>query len=143
MEWEKLLKVLKDCVPAGSVTTYGNLLKYKLGNTGKPNTISSMLNAAVRANDENKIWTNRVVNLQGKITKKNSAREQLKEEGIPILANGCVDLQQCPPVNISNCIDDGISCDNVHLCRQQGEDVNRYYRKYNWRRDRDSNPGWA
>jgi len=105
MDWKKLLLTLRDCVPDGKVTTYGNLSDWAFGNTGAANAIVAMLNAAVNADNENKLWTNRVVNQQGGITQLNNAREQLTGEKVPFLPNGNVDLLQCPPVSIVDCLD--------------------------------------
>ena len=102
MDWRGLLRILQDCVPESTVTTYGNLSEYVYnGVRTNSQSISSMLSAA--AERGHAIFTNRVVYENGKIVNLNDARVQLIEEGIPLRPNGNVDFSRCPPVNIIEC----------------------------------------
>lgn len=106
MDFEELLEILQTCVPEGCVTTYGNLATVAFGHPGAGKRITQLLNAAVDADYGNRTWTNRVVTREGIITGLNEARDQLISEGVPLLPNGNVNLRQCPPVNIIDCMDD-------------------------------------
>lgn len=100
MDWEELLAFLKENVPSGKVTTYGNLSEVFFGGPGAGPAITAMLRAAVAddAIKNNSTWTNRVVNARGEIHVPGQL-EQLQEEGIVIRKNGTVNFQQCPPLS--------------------------------------------
>ena len=98
MDWEELLEFLKNNVPSGNLTTYGNLSEVFFGGRGGGPAITAMLNAAVANGDpnNNRTLTNRVVNAQGEMHVPGQL-EQLTEEGIAIHNNGRVNFHQCPP----------------------------------------------
>ncbi len=100
MDWEELLVFLRNNVPSGNVTTFGNLAEVFFGGPGAGPAIAAMLNAAVRDDDpnNNRTWTNRVVNAQGEIQVPGQL-EQLQNEGIIIQGNGKVNFHQCPPMS--------------------------------------------
>jgi alkylated DNA nucleotide flippase Atl1 len=100
MDWEELLAFLKENVPSGNVTTYGNLSEVFFGGPGAGPAIAAMLRAAVAddALNNNSTWTNRVVNARGEIHVPGQL-EQLQKEGIAIRNNGTVNFHQCPPLS--------------------------------------------
>jgi alkylated DNA nucleotide flippase Atl1 len=98
MDWQELLKVLREYVPADKVTTYGNLSEKIYGHRGGAQAIVAMLQGAVAANYENRILTNRVVRSNGQIPNVNGQLQQLQGEGIP-MQNGRIDFHKCPPVH--------------------------------------------
>ena len=100
MNWEELLVILQNDVPAGQVTTYGNLSQRAFDHRNGAQAIVAMLTSAVSANYENRVWTNRVVKANGKIPGVNGQLSQLQRENIPI-QNGCVDFNRCPSVNFA------------------------------------------
>ncbi len=100
MNWEDLLDILKNYVPAGQVTTYSNLSQRAFRHRNGAQDIVAILRSAVTANNENRVWTNRVVRANGRIPNVNGQLSQLQRENIPI-QDGCVDFNQCPPVNFA------------------------------------------
>ncbi len=86
-----ILSLLMDRVPAGSLTTYGDLSAWAFGNTGSAQAIVAMLNAAVNANAANAVYTNRVVKKDGTIVDVNGQLNQLRGEGIRVV-DGRADL---------------------------------------------------
>lgn len=91
MDYQKLLGLLVDKVPKGTITTYGDLSHWAYGDSGKALAIVAMLNGAVASNAANAIYTNRVVSKSGKIVDVNGQLEQLKREGI-VIKGGNADL---------------------------------------------------
>ncbi|MDA3832864.1 MAG: hypothetical protein PF495_05660 [Spirochaetales bacterium] len=96
MNWEELLAFLQNQVPAGTVTTYGNLSRVFFGGSNAAPAITAMLNGAVNNNSDNCIWTNRVVSSRGQINVPGQL-EQLQREGIAIGGNGQVDFTLSRP----------------------------------------------
>ncbi len=94
----ELLAFLQNQVPSGAVTTYGNLSRVFYGGTHSAPAIVAMLNGAVNAQPDNRIWTNRVVNSRGEI-KVAGQLEQLQREGISIGNNGHVDFNLSPALS--------------------------------------------
>ncbi|MBU0675703.1 MAG: hypothetical protein KJ950_13765 [Proteobacteria bacterium] len=97
MDWEELLKLLKNNVKPGQITTYGNLSEFFYGARNAAQAIAAMLNAAVTADHQNRILTNRVVTTNGLI-RIDGQKKQLQNEDISFRPDGRVDFQQHPPL---------------------------------------------
>ncbi|MCJ7603916.1 MAG: MGMT family protein [Desulfobulbaceae bacterium] len=100
MNWEELLVILQNYVPAGQVTTYGNLSLMAFDHRNGAQAIVAMLRSAVSANYENRVWTNRVVRANGEIPDVNGQLSQLQSEGIHI-QNRCIDFKRCHPIDLT------------------------------------------
>jgi alkylated DNA nucleotide flippase Atl1 len=98
MNWDELLAFLQLNVPAGQVTTYGNLSKVFFGGPGSGPAIAANLKGAVGNDPANYPWANRVVNANGEMLVDGQS-EQLRNEGIPIRQNGTVDFNKQPPLD--------------------------------------------
>lgn len=84
VQYRQVVDLLVDRVPAGSVTTYGEVSLWVYGNGRSAPAIVSMLNAAVRDSSSNARYTNRVVSKDGNIVDVNGQLDQLVREGVPI-----------------------------------------------------------
>jgi alkylated DNA nucleotide flippase Atl1 len=91
VESSDILDILKVYVPFGTVTTYGHLSNWAFGRSNSAQAIVAMLNAAVRADNSNSEFTNRVVKKDGTVVDVNGQLHQLIREGIRI-ADGKVDM---------------------------------------------------
>lgn len=92
MDWREVLLKLKSVVPAGTVTTYKELSLWAFDKPTGTQAIVAMLKAAVNANIENAIFTNRVIPETGKLADPNGQISQLEQEDVPI-KNGTVNLK--------------------------------------------------
>ena len=93
MDSQQLLEILKERVPRGMVTIYGELSFWAYGNHSASQAIVAMLNAAVGESFSNAQYTNRVVSKKGKIVNVNGQLNQLTREGVAINI-GNVDMQK-------------------------------------------------
>ena len=84
MNWEQLLDLLKSEVPAGYITTYGELSGHIFGKRTGGQAIRAMLKAAVDSDYTNARFTNRVVYSSGKVADVNGQIYQLIAEGIMV-----------------------------------------------------------
>ncbi len=96
----ELLRHLVRHVPAGTVTTYGELSTWAFGNAGASQAIVAMLNAAVRVRQSHAEYTNRVVRKDGGVVDVNGQLDQLLREGIRI-SNGKVDMKRTTVVRFA------------------------------------------
>ncbi|WP_047042320.1 hypothetical protein [Vibrio mexicanus] len=100
MKWEQLLNQLKSKVPAGAITTYGELSDYLLGHRMGGQSIRAMLEAAVNADYSNSRFTNRVIYTDGRVANVHGQSYQLEAEGFTIIENR-IDLSKVNIVTFS------------------------------------------
>ena len=102
--WQQLVAVLAAQVPAGRITTWDHVSQRFYGDPRKRCPIKAMLRAAARRGHRELI--NRVVLPNGALAHFPEAdaeqqQEQLAREGIRFTADGRVDLQSHPPVELA------------------------------------------
>jgi alkylated DNA nucleotide flippase Atl1 len=93
--WEKLVILVERCVPAGTVTTYGDLAEYFFGRRDTQ-AIGAMLGAWLKRDHD--APTHRVVHDDGTMSRPANLPDQgerLMGEGVPIDSSGRVNLSRC------------------------------------------------
>ncbi|EGR1117293.1 MULTISPECIES: MGMT family protein [Vibrio] len=100
VNWRSVLDELKQFVPEGKITTYGDLSAKFYGHSSAGTAIGTMLKAAVNDDIRNATFTNRVVGSRGELINSNGQITQLTLEGIPIV-DGKVVLDACKKATLS------------------------------------------
>lgn len=101
MQWTDLVEILGTHVPAGRVTTYGDVSQWAYGRPDRNQPVRSLLLGA--ANHGHVVLTNRVVTATGDLADLPEGRaqqlDQLRSEGVAFTPNGKVDFSLMPPVS--------------------------------------------
>jgi alkylated DNA nucleotide flippase Atl1 len=103
MKWQHVVDLLRDRLPAGSISTYAEVSMAAYGRRDRNQPVGSLLRGA--SNHGYQVLTNRIVKTSGELAElpgeRDQQRAQLMTEGVPFTEDGHVDLVHCPPVALT------------------------------------------